>query len=465
MEVQKQYRWLLIVCLIALLIPYLYISRYANPVADDWVYAHAGKNNALADLLVRDYYNWNGRYFSNILVFSNPMVYPSLAFYKLAPFLLIILTVVSYFFLITSIVGNQVADSTQVILALVLSILFLYQMPIISEGFYWYTGAVTYELANVTMVVYLGCLRYYTQGKIILKSRLLHLGLITMLLIASIGFNETHMITLLLFSFLSLGMIHRNQLNHAPLFLYLLIVTLIFSAIVFFAPGNEGRASLAANNHRLGYSLVCSLAQTVRFFLEWTSSIPLILLSFLYYYLNKNLSEKRSLFSHSFYLSPLFSCGLLFGVIFIGVFPPYWATGILGQHRTLNVSYYLFLLVWFMNLTVFFNLYKNELGTIKPIPVKFSGWLLLFVLFSFSFTKNGYHVVMDIFYGKARLYDQQMKKRVELMKYPTDTIYFQPLADPPKTLFVSDIMEDPGNWLNQAYTLYFECQNSALVKK
>lgn len=465
MDTQKRYKWLLIVLLILLLIPYLYISKYANPVADDLIYAFNGKKNELAFLLKRDYFNWNGRYVSNVLVFTNPMVRNSYELYKLAPVLLILLTLVAYLLFIFTLFRNLLDMKLKLILSLLLCLLFLYQMPIISEGIYWYTGAVTYQLANIVLLIYITSLISYTQGKYILKNKIIHLFVSTCLLIACIGFNEIHMIVLLVFAFISLWIVYKNNLQHKSFFIFLLIVTLLFSAVMYFAPGNTARAGLASENHQLIHSLVFSLAQTIRFFLEWTSSIPLLVLSFLYYHLNAKLSDKILLFSRSFYLSPVYSCMLLFFIIFIAVFPPYWATGMLGQHRTLNVAYCLFLLLWFMNLTVCFNTYKNVDKTIKPLDIQLCKLLLVLVVISFSFTKNGYGLLSDIFYGKAKSYDEQMKERYALMRYPADTIHLHKLVDPPQTIFVNDITVDPANFLNKAYTLYFECENTVLMKK
>jgi hypothetical protein len=465
MGYQQKYKWLLLIFLILLFFPYLYISRFANPVADDLIYAFNGKNHALFKLLIRDYLNWNGRYSSNVLVFTNPMSYDSLIAYKLAPVVILALTACSYFFLLTVFFEKCCALSERLVMTLLLSLLFLYQLPILSEGIYWYTGAVTYQVANCMSTVYICLLKQYTDGKLILKSKFIHAFLLSILLILLIGFNEISMIAMLLFALISLIIAWKNNLPHRSLFIVLLMLTFLSASLMFFAPGNTGRASLATGNHRFFYSLLFSLAQTLRFFAKWVSSVPLLLLSVCYYYLNKKLSEKIPLFSVSFYLSPVYSAGILFLVIFIAVFPPYWSLGMLGQHRTLNVAYHLFLLAWFINLTVFFNRYKVELNAVKPLKQKSLAMIMGIILASFCLTRNGYAVWSDIFYDKAVAYDQQMKERAELMQSQTDTIYFQPIANPPQSLFLYDITGDPGNWLNQSYTLYYQCKDKILVKK
>jgi hypothetical protein len=461
---QRQYKWLLLLLLIALFVPYLYISQYANPVADDLIYAANKKKNDLLQLLIRDYFYWNGRYASNILVFSNPMVIDSLWMYKAAPIALLIFTILSNFFFITVVLKELSDNLERMIITLLFSLLFLYQLPILSEGIYWYTGAITYQLANCLMLVYLALLRLYTTGKTIIH-KFVHILLLGILLIAVIGFNEVHMIAFLMFACISLFIIKKHKLPHARLFISLFVLTMVSSAMMVFAPGNEIRAGMMSGNHRFLPSLFFSLAQTLRFFLEWISSPPLILLSVLYYYFNKKQREHNALFAASFYLSQPYSVALLFFTVFIAVFPAYWSMGMLGQHRTLNVAYCLFLLLWFINLTVFFNAYREQLDSLKPLSFRLMVPVCTVIVFSFLFTKNGYDLLNDLFYGRACLYDQQMQKRNELMREPRDTIYFDRMVNSPKSLLWYDMTESPDYWLNQSYTLYFEGNKKVMMRK
>jgi hypothetical protein len=465
MPYSKRHTWLFLISVLLLFVPYFYISRYASPVADDFVYAANGKTNSFLSLQLSQYLGWSGRYIANMLVFINPLVYNSFLVYKLVPIVLIVLMVLSNHFFVETLMGKRQSGTQSFIITLLLSLLFFYQMPILSEGIYWYTGSVTYQLATVFGMLYISLLIRYTQGWLLLKSSVIHISLLILLLIISIGFNEVHMLALVLFGCISLFIVTKNKLPHKSLFICLLVVTVVFSCILIFAPGNENRANQAINNHRFFYSLGMSFAQTIRFFLDWVSSVPLLVLSFLYYFLNKKLSEDNRLFSASFYLSPQYTIALLFMIIFIAVFPPYWATGMLGQHRTLNVAYYLFLILWFINLTVCFNFYKNELAGIKPINSKMQTTLLAVIVVSMFFSKNGYDLLTDIFYGRAKAFDKQMTARYAQLKLSADTVYFHPIQDPPQSLFLYDVKEDPTNWLNQSYNLYFECKDKSIIKK
>ena len=447
-----RYRITVLSLLIIAILPYLYVSLYCNPIADDFAYAFKGKYWDLLPALIGEYLNWNGRYVSNIFVMLNPIAFDSFIGYKLVPILLIICTVFSFYFFFRALTDKVINQYELFALSLVITLLYLHQMPIISEGIYMYTGAVTYQLGNVFLLLYAGALCQYIGKKHLFKSKIAHAILLIALMFLTIGFNETIMITVLLFSTGIYVISKLNKLDGRAFLFYLLIVCICFSCIVYFAPGNSTREAYFPNNHQLVNSLISSLAQCIRFFFDWISSAPLILLSILYYSLNKRLSEHVPIFRESFYLTPLISFALLFIVIFIGAFPAYWSTGILGQHRTMNVSYLLFIIAWFINLTVFYN--KN-LATLDLKHYKLRIVIYVLVWCSLVFARNGYTLLEDIRTGDIARFNTQMVERYSIIENSGDTIYFEPIKYRPKTLFVLDITDNPKNWQNEAYAIFF----------
>ena len=111
---------------------YLINSVYTNPIADDLSYAFLGRKSNLLHAWITEYKTWNGRYSSNIFVLINPVKYNRLWGYKLFPVLLILLTIVSVFIFIKAITHNGLKWSNTLIIALLLTLLYCYQMPIIS---------------------------------------------------------------------------------------------------------------------------------------------------------------------------------------------------------------------------------------------------------------------------------------------------------------------------------------------
>ena len=175
-----------------------------------------------------------------------------------------------------------------------------------------------------------------------------------------------------------------------------------------------------------------------------------------------------SLLASSFFMKPWQSLLLIPAVIFIGAFPAYWGTGILGQHRTMNVSYLLFLIIWFVNLTVCFNYlsqrnfairYKFLLNLNQTKEIVLISGLIL----SLFFTGNSYKVLSDILSGRAQNFDIQMDGRYKIIKNSKDTVFIRTISQPPESIFVSDVSTDTNDWVNRSYGMYFSEPEKTIV--
>ncbi len=133
------------------LLRHLWLALYVHPYADDFSYAVASMETPLAERLAQEYTSWNGRYFSNILVLRSPLLLglpEGLWVYRAVAIALILFTgYAAYHFL--CVLLPRAERASVAIGALAFLLLQLHAMPDASEGFYWYTGAVTYQLANV----------------------------------------------------------------------------------------------------------------------------------------------------------------------------------------------------------------------------------------------------------------------------------------------------------------------------
>lgn len=452
---KRKKKWLFAALLLCLFL-YIINSIYANPVADDFSYAYLSWQRNLFDAWLTEYKTWNGRYTSNLFVLCNPIKYGSIWGYKLFPVLLILLTVLCIFIFIKTLVEKTVNNFDLLLMAMGLTVLYLYQMPILSEGVYWYTASVTYYLGNISFLFFLSLFVSYSQKHFLLNNKYFHLLLLTLLEVVLIGFNEIMMIAVNSFFLVIVLLGDKKNIT-----LFLFVVVILCGLIMYFAPGNSVRENNFHDNHAFFYSFYMSGLQTARFLINWLTSPPLLILSYFYFFLHQTLSKNIILFKNSFYLTPAYSIAILLYIIFIGAFPAYWATGIIGQHRTMNVSYWLFVFFWFINLSVLFNHLAPKLPTIHN---KLKATLSLLLICFFLFTRNGHDALMDLLSGKSAQYDQLMAERIRMLKQDKDTIYFKPILNPPKTLYIIDIMpDDAGNWINRCYNLYFKTDKKILL--
>ena len=406
----KNYLFLLV--LIVILIPYLLLSAYCSPIADDFTYSLRGKENPLFATLQHDFFHWNGRYFSNILVLHNPLVFDSLTGYKLIPVVLILLTLLSFHLFVYALSHEYLKKIEILTISLLLTVLFLYQMPLISEGIYWYTGAVTYQSGNFALLIFASLLILHYKRKFLFRSSVIHICISVSMLVITIGSNEISMLLCLSLLIILNVLAFLKKLKNKKTLFFFLLLTLTFSSLVFFAPGNHVREGYASEKHLFFKSLFYSLAQTARFTSQWILSLPLLGISVLYYFLHKNVLIKTELFSKSFFLTPLLSLFFLFFVVFISIFPAYWSMGILGQHRTINVAYFSFIVLWFINLSVFFNHFKNKVNKLAPLSPKAELLLIICIVLFLTWSRNSFTAISDLYSGRAEKFNNQMNDRL-----------------------------------------------------
>ncbi len=453
--IPKPYKIIFLILLSLALVPYIFNSIYSNPVADDFCWAYRAKTHPFWQAWADDYLHWTGRYTSNILVLINPIVYDSFILYKIIPICMICLTIGSAYFFFWSILNEVLSRLEVLITSILFTLLYLHHMPVIAEGIYWYTGSVTYQLGCIFLMNYIGLLIRFCKAKFVFKRKRIHLCFLVLTLILTIGFNEVIALGMLFFSvfFLFRSLVKKSAFQQLAIFL--LCIAVFFSCITLLAPGNSVRGSKFTGNHDLVYSIWMTLKQMGRFFLSWTSSLPLLALSAIFFFVNKRLIKISSLFAHSFYLNPVYSSFILLSVLFISIFPAYWSTGIMGQHRTMNVAWFLFIPFWFMNLNVWFNYLEKWIKKDYQVNLKIAGGVLILIIGLLMFTKNGKNSMMDILEGRSQAYDREMKTLYLNLRSNNKNLHPEKITNPPRTLLYYDLNEYRYDWINICAESYF----------
>jgi hypothetical protein len=442
------------------MVPWIYISFFAHPIADDYNYAVLSRKSSFLQEYIRQYFIWNGRYTSNILVLLNPISFGSLSAYQWIPICLIAITLGSFYVFIKAIFKTTFTWIESLALSLSATLLFVYLMPSPAEGFYWYTGAVTYQTANALSLIYLTLMvRYFYQ-----KTRMSKMGyliLASLILVLIIGLNETILLMILLFQSLFLVFANLNrasQKNMMKVAILLLVLAMVASMVVIFAPGNVYRAARYSGSHNLFHSLLFTGFQTLRFSIDWVSNIPFLFLSFLYLPLHYKI--KKSGFFKGLSCPVWFASGLLFFILVVGIFPSYWNTNILGQYRTVNTSCFFFILGWFLNLSCWINFFE-ERGFYwdGSLLNRFKYYLITIILIALVASKNGYKLGSDIIYNKVKCFDKEMNFRDEQMvlawKNGLRVAHINTLKNKPEVLFVMDLCADSTTWVNTSYATFF----------
>jgi hypothetical protein len=373
---------------------------------------------------------------------------------------------VSLFYFFKTMLSMFYSFSTYLFLVLLFNIVYLSKIPTLSEGLYWYTGVVTYQLGIIFVLLYSSFLYNYAIKKYIFGSKYFHIISLVLFLLAIIGSNEVLMLLLFYFHFLIALIAYKKKREFFYLLLFLFIISLIASSFVFFAPGNKVREMYFLQvSHRFWFSINSSLLQCLRFGFDWLNNGVIIMLSILYIPLNTKLTKHVFLFKNNFFLTPWTSLLSIIALIFCCVFPAYWSTGIMGQHRTVNVAYFFFIILWFVNLSIWINTYPKLFNRIKS---KHTLLLSLLCILMIVTSRNSRVAIDDIFSGNCSAFNQELKQRYSCLNRinpnSNKAIYLDTLTAKPVSIFIYDIRNDPKYFPNLGYQRYWNLDASIYGK-
>ncbi|HTA28786.1 MAG TPA: hypothetical protein VK809_13425 [Bacteroidia bacterium] len=448
-------RLFLLIGLVSLLfIPFIVLCFYAHPIADDYTYSPV---SPFWETQKQLYLHWNGRYSANFMVMANPILHFSLIGYRLAALGLLLSIPISILFAVSCAFRKVITLLERIVLSSILSLFILSLLSSLPEGIYWYPGAMTYILGCCIAIFYMGFVILYQKSNFI-GNRWIHFCVCVILLFLAIGFNEVQML-LFIFAHFAGWISLKKQERFNSIFLPLLLFCALFSSVMFFAPGNHGRESFFPNNHNLVYSLGMTALQMPRFFFTWISSAPLWIGSILFAPVSFKLYKESVLFNKLGQIKPLIVFSFLLVILFLCIFPAYWSTAILGQHRTLNTACFFFILTWFLFIHTVYS--RNNLAgkmSVALNPTIKTG-LGVFLIFTLLFSGNSGTILMDLASGKIRGFDKEMTNRYNLIdaakKQRKTEIIMQPLQNRPASLFILDIQPGCDHWINQQFAQFY----------
>jgi hypothetical protein len=322
----------IVLLLLAALLPYFIICFYALPFADDFCFGWTSSQDIpFVQKFLNQYLKWNGRYTSDVLVNLHPLTSGKLIKYQLSLFAALLAMPVSLYVFIQQLIEEK---RTAITASLFITLFYVSYLPNLTEGIYWYIGVVNYHLGILVLFIQLSLLIYLVR---IGKRQVLLEIFSCILVIVSIGFNEVGAFLIpIVYSFLFFSY-YRSE--GSKLIMAHFIVAFSASAFVFFSPGNQIRAIEFPERYRFFHSVFYATLQSARFIGIWTLNYPFLALSLIIV-----AHAERFPFSKKIaYQVPVI---LLLLTIFIASFLPYFATGILGQHRTLNYVLPYFLILW-----------------------------------------------------------------------------------------------------------------------
>lgn len=420
---------------ILLIIPFLVLSFYNHPSADDFCNTNLTIKHGVVHMTKWWYFNWSGRYFSNFLASANPLILGNLIVYNLIPIITLISTIlILYIFL------KQIIESpTKIVflLSLITYTSILITKPTISEGIYWYTSIVTYEFANIYILLIGICMLKYA-----LNNKLKYFILAILFSVLLIGSNETSMIIYDTIIFVITIFTYKREKT----LVLLTAIALFFSIIVVIAPGNQIRGAYFTNSHLINYSLY----QTILFFrnniLNWITipSITILLISF-----NTKISIDL----------PIYKSIIILALIpLVGIFPGFWAMGTISPERSINVIHFIFTVTYVVTFIKIIEPINLHLTTSNNILKYFITAILIILIIS---NVNVRSLIKDLASGNAAEFSKRKNERINEIKKnkKANDFRFKKITNIPSTIFVSDLDSNKTDWKNKCFCEFYKIKN------
>ncbi|MCB0774397.1 MAG: hypothetical protein KDB93_13600 [Flavobacteriales bacterium] len=448
---------LFIVLLVLSVVKYLWLAGHVHPVADDFCYAAKARGVGLWSWSRSEWLYWNGRYASNLLVARGPLSWSTdfLPGYRAVPVLLLALTFVSMWFFLRRVTRHVFSTGKELLAALVFFLLYLNLMPDLGEGFYWYTGAITYQLGSILLLIHLGLL-FGRPPRGLAGFAMLLLNLLLAVVIT--GMDEIHMLLMVLFHAGHAIWTFRHGTQRAA-GAWMFLAVLAGAALMYLAPGNAVRGAMFADTRQFWRSLGMSALQSGRFSGMWLLSPALLAAAVLYIPLHKPILTAVPNLVRWLRMPAVVALMLPFLLVVATTFPAYWSTGLLGQHRTINVACILFIPAALLNLAIWLERgWLGRLAQFRPTSSQLSFTYLLFIS-ALNLTGNGFAVHADLWSGRAAEYDRVLQEREAQVQAaaldPDAQVHFVRLAKPPRSLPSYEVLGPLRDWMMHCEARYF----------
>lgn len=441
--------------LVIALLRHLAVALFVHPFADDFSYAVAGMRSDLGERLAQEYSSWNGRYFSNILLLRGPLtlgIEEGLWLYRAIAVSLILFTGLGAYRFVRVLLPNATREISATV-ALVFVLIFLHVMPNTSEGFYWYTGAMTYQLPNVLSLFLLAnWVRPLRSPNVVLSWRWYAVQVLLVGMIA--GCNEVHMAFLVIGHALLFVHFLLKEGRIARPTLILLGVSVLCAIVVAGAPGNDTRGSNFPMRHDVLRTLAYSAAQTVRFGGLAVLSFPVFILTLNFPSIRREAIAHGILRPFARPLNQCFALALPFVCLFVAMVVTYWPTGLLGQHRTVNMGLFNFVIAWFFAALVWDQVFFQPRKAYEEGVLRWP-WSLVMIGAAFLFLGRGMDLTWELCDGTLARYDRAMHARYEAISTSPAGELVLPPVERPRSLTVLPLDTSSVHWMNLSMADYF----------
>lgn len=380
---------------------------------------------------------------------------------NLLSYRLILLTIfIFFFFTIFKLLKSlKVANSNTKVLfiSLICFLTYVNQLPELASGFYWWASVITFQLPLILFMISLICINSFSNDNINIYNKIFLFVLISAFFILIVGSNE--LLVLQILFFLLLLLIFNDLFYIKKIIIYSLLLIVISLLFISYNKLGTGRIEYHANSKSLYYASTRGLTEFYSYLRTWVSP-GFILLSILFtLHVKIDYNFRNSLTLYLFVILIFIFLFFEFVLLFYAVGSQY------VPYRAINVFWFFFLFQWLVFITLLRHMIDHLLN-INIISSKILNVFLftLFIYFSIS-EGNTKSVIKDLLTGKYYNYKLQMDERIKHMESGNsyDDIKVKRLADPPQSIFWSDILEDKYIKPNNDVSKYYKIKSVEII--
>lgn len=460
------------------LIPLLAISFYNRPAADDYsfgiltVHTWRETNSVFQTILTafsqvkKTYLDWQGTFSAIFLFALQPGVFGE-QYYFITTFLMLGIFVIGtfYFLYIVCTYYMKMEKSGWLIVSVCVLTLSIQLVFSARESFYWFNGGVYYTFYYSISLILFGIVLRIRDRK---KKSVIQIMIAGLLAFFIGGGNyTTALVTAILLFFLAI--LFTYQKNPSKIAVWIVLgLLLIGLGISAAAPGNAVRAA-SPDIHPMSppKAIFYSFYYMMEKIGEWTN--PLLIAGILFVIPLFWKAAKQNSFSFRY---PLLVVLFSFGVLASQMTPPLYAIGTIGAERQIDIYYYAFVLILFLNWFYCVGWACKKIECKKKSELGYSVAFLLFTLFlvfvgCISENYKGMSSISafrSIKSGKAQTYAAEMDARLTLYHDPLiEDVVVEPLSVIPGVLKPDSVQSDSSNWQNEAIADFYD-KNSVSLK-
>lgn len=466
----------LIIFFLLSFVPLVLLSFYNHPSADDYSYGkftyHVWNSThsfiavikSAVETSVLFWNSWDGKYVSSFLMSLQPGIFGE-KYYLFTAFITLGSLVISSLFFAKIVLNGilKLSMTESIYCALLLSFMMIQWMPSGVQGIYWYDGGISYTCFFALLMVMVSMSIYAMQSQD--KVGTVIKGVMTAL-IAVILAGGNHVTAFAGILYLMIVLIyqiinHKKRIFFAEILPLLAIIAgLLFNVL---SPGMIARQTVFTERFGVIKTVIYASIKGCQYINNWFGLHTLICIGLLlpvFFKIILRLHERGFQFRYPILvlvMSVGFTCALFC--------PPYYAMGVEGEGRLINVIYFTYTALLLFNAMYIMGWFKVQCNFQIPERIKYLRGIETYIpiclcvalLCTGMLDSNGYKAVKDISSGDAETWSRENYERVEfLTNTEYDDVFVMPFTVYPELLYFDDITYNINDWRNCAMAYYYD---------